>query len=167
MGALFVLYFVLFLPLALLTHKIEVLVKKRHWIEQNEKELSQKYPRIKKMMDKMALFDHKAYLKTMAMEFVFMFLAIMYILAMGPGRTHVWATIYLWMMLHMLIHIYMSIATKRYVPGLITSVCILALSFEGLAIMYNKLGLLEFSACMVASMFLTIIGTKCTEKMLE
>jgi hypothetical protein len=118
------------LPFAFLFHSIEETAKRRRWARLNADRISHMHPSMRPLLVHLRDMTGAHFCTIVAEELLFITLAATSAIC-GPYMAPLFALTWAFC-IHLLAHAAMSLATKGYVPGIITTV--LLLPYAGIAV---------------------------------
>lgn len=118
------------LPFVYLFHAIEEIVKHKRWAKLNTDRIGGKYPYVRPMLVHLRDMSNRSFCIIVAEELLLLCIAVVcavYGITLIPLSALTWG-----FCIHLLVHIVQALATKGYIPGLITSISLLP--YVGIAV---------------------------------
>ena len=128
MSALSILVFVLPLPLAFVLHDAEEIAVQGRWIRTHGAELSRRFPKFEPMIARLGALGTRGFAIAAAEELAVLLAVTAYVLVGGTWAAEAWGAVFLAFSLHLIVHAVQAAMVRGYVPGLATSLLLLAAS---------------------------------------
>ena len=151
MSALSILYLIIPLPILFIVHDAEEVFMQHRWIKAHRESLIVKFPKLRPLILQLSKIGTKAFAIAALEELLILILATCYVLVGGPWALQIWASLFLAFSIHLAVHIAQAIAVRGYVPGLATSLPLLAYAYIGTHSLWLVMSLSEL-------LILSIVG---------
>ena len=128
--------FVLFI-LAFVVHDGEEIAVEHKWVMTHGDAVCARFPMLRRLFDHLRRMSTKAFAVAVLEELVILVAITAYALIGGPYGIELWSAAFIAFSIHLVVHIVQSIILRGYVPGLVTSILLLPLSYFGMKSLCN------------------------------
>ena len=128
--------YILFI-LAFIIHDGEEIAVEHKWLLAHGDALCEKHPKLQRMLIHMGKMNTKAFTIAVLEELILLVAVTVYVFCDEPYAIELWTAAFMAFSIHLIVHIGQSIVVGGYVPGLVTSILLLPLSYIGIQGMWN------------------------------
>lgn len=160
MSGLIVLLFVLPLPIVFIIHDVEEALFQHKWMLKNKESLSDRFPKLRKLIDDLSRLNTKAFWIAVIEELLVLLLVTIYVLIQGKYAKEVWVAVFIAFAFHLIVHIIQGIIIRGYVPGLITSMLLLPYVSYGLWSIWLGMSIIHLFLYSIAGIVFMILNLR-------
>ncbi|MDD7123681.1 MAG: HXXEE domain-containing protein, partial [Bacteroidales bacterium] len=105
MSGLTVLLLVLPFPLAFVIHDLEEILFQHRWMLKNKESLSERFPKLRKLIDNLARMNTKAFSVAVLEELLVLLAVTAYVLCQGEYAKEAWVAVFIAFSFHLIVHV--------------------------------------------------------------
>ena len=160
MSGLTVLLLVLPFPLAFVIHDLEEILFQHRWMLKNKESLSERFPKLRKLIDNLARMNTKAFCVAVLEELLVLLAVTAYVLCQGEYAKEAWVAVFIAFSFHLIVHVIQGIIIRGYIPGLVTSILLLPYISYGLWCIWLGVPTLQLFICSVAGIIFMLLNLR-------
>ena len=128
--------YVLFI-LAFIVHDGEEIAMEHKWVMSHGDAVCARFPMLRRLFNHLRRLSTKAFAIAVMEELAVLIVITVYALFGGPYAAELWSAAFIAFSIHLVVHVVQSIIVRGYVPGLVTSILLLPLSYFGMKSLCN------------------------------
>ena len=123
--------YVLFI-IAFIVHDGEEIAMEHKWVMAHGDAVCARFPMLRQLFNHLRRLSTKAFAIAVLEELAVLVAITVYALVGGPYGIELWSVAFMVFSIHLVVHIGQAIVVRGYVPGLVSSILLLPLSYFGM-----------------------------------